>query len=782
VKKIDKLVLLGIVPPFLIALSVLTFVVFAQYFGRLSELLITRNAAPDVVMLLAGAMLPAVLIFSLPLSYLIGLLIGFSGLSGENQIVAMRACGVPIRAMLRPILALGVVIGMITGVLSLVVLPKTNYVFNEIKRRISVRAATSQVQPRVFNEEFPGIVFYLDDLAVDKQRWSKVFLVDNTDARSPRTMLAQEGTWISDAADSRLQLQLQNGTIYEYKPDNPGKDNVSVFNKTDIPIEFNRAALTQSDENPAREKKPLEKDTWELWRENPAVAPENRLEQQIELHRRLAIPFAVLPFSLLGLSLGISTKKGGRTYGFVLSLGLVLLFYTLFFNGIRIARIGTVPPWLGLWEANVILTLLGIVFIILAERNKSILQGFTHREWKLWDTLVSKHAEFRAARESIRKLDKAVINSGVRLARIRFPKILDLYISKGFIAYFFWSLLICGTLFVLLTLFDLLDDIIRHQIPVSAVANYFLFLIPHILMLIVPMSLLLAILINFGILEKSSEVTALKAGGWSLYRISLPVFLIAGFFCAGMYVLQDYVLPYANIRQDSLRNVIKGRPPQTFMRPQRKWIFGESNRIFNYDYFDAGQNLFVGLNVFEIDFERLKILKRIYAARAVIQPTGAWQLENGWVRDFQSGQNGFQNITKETFKFPEKATYFQREIFQPKESSKLTYLQLKYYITYLSKSGYNATELQVELYKKISFPLSCLVMALLGVPFSFSTGRKGAFFGITASVAIAMSYWGVYSLFEQMGAYGLLLPLLAAWAPNILFGAAGLALLFTIRT
>ena len=67
-------------------------------------------------------------------------------------------------------------------------------------------------------------------------------------------------------------------------------------------------------------------------------------------------------------------------------------------------------------------------------------------------------------------------------------------------------------------------------------------------------------------------------------------------------------------------------------------------------------------------------------------------------------------------------------------------------------------------------------MALLGVPFSFFTGKKGAFFGITASVAIAMSYWGVYSVFEQMGAYGLLPPLLAAWAPNVLFGAAGLAL------
>jgi LPS export ABC transporter permease LptG/LPS export ABC transporter permease LptF len=783
VKKIDKLIILGIVPPFLIALSVLTFVVFAQYFGRLSELLITRNASIDVTLLLAGTMLPGVMIFSLPLSYLIGLLIGFSGLSGENQIVALRACGVPMRNMLRPILALGAIVAIITGIMSLVVLPQTTYMFNNIKDRISVRAATSQAQPRVFNEDFPGIVFYLDDLSVDKQRWSKVFLVDSSDARSPRTMLAREGTWFSDAADSRLQLQLKDGTVYEVNPDDPSKDNVSVFAKTDIPIEFNRAALTSAGgENSGHIRKPVEQDTRELWQGNPSAAPEDQLEQKIELHRRLAIPFTVLPFSLLGLALGISTKKGGRTYGFVLSLGLVLLFYTLFFNGIRIARLGTVPPWLGLWEANIILTLLGAIFIVLVERDRGFLNWLDFGQSKLGSALVLKFSAFEGSHKSIWKIDKAVVNSTLKLTRIRFPKILDVYISRGFLGYFLWSLLVCGTLFVLLTLFDLLDDIISHKIAISTVVKYFVFLTPHILMLMVPMSLLLAILINFGILEKSSEVTALKAGGWSLYRISFPIFLIAGLFCGGMYVLQDYILPYANIQQDGLRNIIKGRPAQTSMLPQRKWIFGESNRIFNYDYFDAGQNLFVELNVFEVDFNRLKVLKRIHAARATIQPSVGWVLENGWIRDFQSEQSSFRNITKESFAFPEKSSYFQKEIFQPKESAKLNYIQLKSYINYLNKSGYNATELHVELYKKIAFPLSCLVMALLGVPFSFSTGQKGAFFGITASVAIAMSYWGIYSVFEQMGAYGLLLPLLAAWAPNILFGAAGLALLFTIRT
>jgi len=781
--RIDKLLYLAIVPPFLIALTVLTFVVFIHEFGRLSELLITHNASLGTIAIMAGTFLPRILIFSLPLSYLIGILIGLSGLSGESQITALRACGVPIRKLLPPVLALGGIIGLITAAFSIVILPKANDLLGLVKNRISLRQATSQIQPRVFNEGFKNLVVYLDDLAVDKQHWSRVFLVDNTNPKAPKTLLARDGTLVSDSADSQLQLHLEHGRIYEVDPEHPHNDNETVFAATDIPIVINRGSLSGGGAEPAddrKPKKPEEQSTLALWRGRPGINDDDRLEQLVELHRRLAVPFSVLPFALLGLSLGIGTKKGGRTSGFILSLGLVLLFYLLFWNGIRLAHVRKLSPWLGAWSANLTLMLLGLALMSGAER---------HSKWLVWFSSlrtyldsVTRRGWLVAIRNKVSNLDKVILKSGTRLAGFRFPKVIDLYVSRGFFVYFFWSLLVCGSLFILLTLFDLLNDIIRNRIPISYVVDYFVFLTPQILMLVVPMSVLLAILITFGILEKSSEITALKAGGWSLYRLALPVFLIAGAFCVNLYVMQDYVLPYANVRQDNLRNIIKNKSARTSMRPQGKWLFGESNRIFNYAYYDAGNNLFVGLNIFEVDLRELRILRRFYAARATIEDSGTWLLEEGWVRDFQSEQAGFKNIKKAEFRFPEKPGYFQKEILEPKESAKLTYLELKDYIKYLKQAGYNATELQVELYKKISFPLSCLVMALLGVPFSFSMGKKGAFFGITASIAIAISYWGVFSLFEQMGAYGLLIPLLAAWAPNLLFGATGLVLLLTIRT
>lgn len=779
--KIDKLLCKAVVPPFLIALAVLTFVVFVHDFGSLSELLITKNATLSVIFTIAGTILPGILIFSLPLSYLIGILVGVSGLSGESQITALRACGVPLRTLLRFILALGVLVGLLTGVFSTVILPQTNNVLRQVKNRISLTQVTSQVQPRVFNEKIADIVFYVDDLAIDRKQWARVFLADNSDPENPRTIMARSGTWVTDSANRRLQLHLEHGASYAIDPEDPRNDNVSVFISTDIPIDLTSVFSSQEDpkQRPQRADEQTTRYLWENYRKSEGT---ERIQQLVEFHRRIALPFSIFPFALIGLTLAAGTPKGGRASGFALSLAAVLAFYILFMNGLRLASVGKLDPVLGAWGANILLAVVGLVLLIKVEGSFRLGRRLSGMMWKNKLDALARRLQLEKALGRIIRIDSFIVRSTSRMVRFVFPKVFDLYISRGFLSYFLWSFLACGTLFVLLTLFDLLDDIIRNRIPVLLVLDYLTFLTPEIMKLVIPMSILLAILINFGILEKNSEITAIKAGGWSLHRIAVPVFLLGTLFCGALFLVQDYVAPYANVRQDSLRDIIKGKPPRTTMRLQRKWIFGESGRIYNYEYFDGNQDSFIDLNVYDVDLDAVRILRRIHAARAHISRQGVWLLEDGWVRDYQSRQSGFRRIQSEAFHFPEKAAYFEKEIFQPKESSKLTYGELKNYIHYLRKSGYNATELQVELNKKISFPLSCLIMALLGVPFSFSTGKKGAFFGIGISIAIAMSYWGVSGVFETMGAYGLLVPVLAAWAPNILFGSAGLVLLLNIRT
>ena len=787
-RKVDKLLFRAIAPPFLITLAVLTFVVSAHEFGTLSELLITKNASPGVMFALAGAILPNILIYSLPLSFLTGILIGLGGLSGESQILALRACGMPLRSFLRFILIFGAAIGTVTAILSLATAPRANDFSRQLVDRVSVSVATTRIQARVFNDDFPGIIFYISNLSDDKQRLSGIFLADASDAEMPKIVTAGEALWVRDPDNRRIQLHLEQGASYSASVDEPEKDTQSFFLSTDIPIEIKRNASSDQTLNPeslapAQPVKVRELKTSDLWREHARLTQEENVKRIIELNRRIALPFSIIPFSLLGLALSVSTPKSGRASGFGLGLVTVIVFYMFFAHGIRMASVGKISPWLGPWMINIILSLAGLFLLIKAEKNFALNQWIKPIHWRLPEWFRNPLFKKTADRVPVNGGSplKTFNRTAVRRASLfsRLPKIMDFYILRGFLTYFLWSLVTCMTLFLLLTVFELLDDVIRNSISLITLADYLLFLVPQVLIIAVPVSILLAALVNLGVLEKDSEITAVKASGWSLYRLAVPIIAAAALFSLGLFFLQDYILPYANNRQDNLRNHIMNKPARTAKHPERKWIMGDHGRIYNYEYFDGSQNSFVDLNVYEVDFDISRLRRRIYAEHARVGD-GIWTLENGWLRDYESEQ--FERFEKKAVSLPERAGYFKREIFQPKESSKLTYFELRQYIGYLRQSGYNAVELQVELYKKAAFPVSCLIMALVGIPFAFSVGRKGAFFGIGVSIAIAVAYWGISGAFEAMGSYGLLLPLLAAWAPNILFAAAGLTMFMTIRT
>ncbi|HSW38377.1 MAG TPA: LptF/LptG family permease [Acidobacteriota bacterium] len=780
-RKIDKLLYLAITPPFFVSLIVLTFVVTMHQFGALSELLVTQNVSLGGIFNIIFTILPAVLIFSLPLSYLIGILIGITGLSGESQLLALRVGGFPLSSFLRFIIAFGVIVGIVTAALSLFILPHTNDRKRNIVDDISLGVATSKIQARVFNEDFPGYVFYIDEVSADRHEWKGVFVYDNSDPQSPRTIIARYAKWVKDEDNRRLQLHLQQGASYAVSMDDPVKDNVSLFASTDISIQI-KDDSERAIELKNRQRRVTETSSVQLWKSRTDADSDNKVRQLVELNRRIALPFSIFPFALLGLALAVSVPKSGKTLGFGMSLVAVIIFYMMFLNGIQLATVGKVPPWLGVWSANLILVLTGFFLLIKVEQRFAL----SHWSSKLWNPKGKVLPKFPKLRQRfnnyLSKNKNSVTPYAGRMFRIIFPKILDLHILRGFFTYFFWSLVACVSLFSLLTVFELLDDIIRNKIAVYYVIEYLFFLTPQILIFAVPMSVLLAVLITLGIMENNSEITAIKAGGCSLYRIAVPIFMVASGLSVSIYIMHDYILPAANIRQDSLRNFIQNKPPQTYRHNQRKWIFGESARIFNYEYYDSNQRAFVRLNVFDIDFENARVLRHIKADHARIGRENQWLLDNGWIRDYKSAEPGIIVSRAGSVSLSEKPGYFEKELFQPKESSKFTYLELRSYIDYLKKSGHNAMDLQVELNKKISFPLSCLVMALLAVPFSFYIGKKGALFGVGISVAIAIAYWGASGLFDAMGAYGLLTPLLAAWAPNILFGASGLTFFLTIKT
>jgi len=342
------------------------------------------------------------------------------------------------------------------------------------------------------------------------------------------------------------------------------------------------------------------------------------------------------------------------------------------------------------------------------------------------------------------------------------------------------TLLTCVSLFYLFTFFELVDDMVANNATYTILFEYFFYLLPHVLMMLVPISILISTLVTFGVLEKTSQTIAFKACGISVYRLATPVILLAVAVCGAIFVLQDYVLPFANQRQDSLRNVIKGRPIQTSYRPGRNWILGEGNRLYNYSYFDPEQSLFAELSIYEFEFAESELIRHTYGQRALWNSGAqAWELSNGWTRNLQQDTDAFTSFESQRVDAPEKPDYFLHEV---QESIKMTYLELDTYVDELQRGGFEVDHLRTELHRKIAFPVVSLVMVVLGVPFAFSVGRKGALYGIAAGALIGIVYWGAFGVFGVFGNNGLLSPLLAAWGPNLLFGTGSILLFMNVKT
>jgi LPS export ABC transporter permease LptG len=299
------------------------------------------------------------------------------------------------------------------------------------------------------------------------------------------------------------------------------------------------------------------------------------------------------------------------------------------------------------------------------------------------------------------------------------------------------------------------------------------------------------VLVTFGALSRSSEITAMKATGVSLYRIVTPVLLVAAILSALLFAFDESYLPAANRRQEALLSSIKGKPAQTFLRPDRKWISGqngasesaEPTRIFYYQAFDADRNVFANISVFEFEPGSFTLSRRMYAESAHWDAAARhWDFENGWERAFANGDavTSYRAFQQASFaEIHETPIYFKKE---ERPSQEMSYSELSAYIRDLQQSGFDTTPLRVQLNRKLSYPLLTLVMAILAVPFSLSVGKRGNLAGIGAAVALAILWYVLAGISENLGNVNSLPAVLAAWSPDVLFAMAGSYLLLRTPT
>ena len=791
-----------------------TFVLFMRDLGKILELAVRNSASLADVLRIFVFLLPNFLTLTIPMAVLVGILLGLSRLASDSEITAMRASGMGALDFVRIVSIVSTVAVAVGLFNSLYLAPRAAASLLELQQSIQSSQASFEIQPRVFYEDFKNYVLYVQDVrpAAGASLWRHVFLADLTQPATPHITTSDQAVVVSGARDSSdaqtLRLHLLNGGQHQTDPNDPNQYNISTFSATDIPIETG----AQEDTHLTRNDTPiLALPLSELMRrvEHPDPKdPQSARIYRIEFNKRFSYPLACLVLMLVGVPLGLSSKRGGKSTGFVLTILLVFTYYTLSLVGNAFARNGKLSPFIGVWGANLIFTAAGAFFLYQMSRGGIALNLFASAGVSL-QKFVRRITPSSGPETDTDSPSSALPNIATILRRFRgvlgtsFPLLLDDYIMREFFTNLLLVLTSFVALFLIFTFFELIGDIIKNQTPVVTVGDYLINLIPFVIYQLTPLCALIAVLITFGALSKSSELTAMKATGISLYRIVAPVLCASLIISALLFAFGEYYLPAANRRQEALRSVIKGKPAQTFLRPDRQWISGQASnqnikqhgddselpedpatpaRIFYYQFFDPVRDVFANLSVFEFEPKTFALTRRIFASSVHWDShVNRWVFDNGWQRTFAGETTtSYQPFTISTFpEIREQPAYFNKEDVQ---SEQMSYSELSSYISDLKQSGFATQRLVVQLYKKIAYPLITLVMAIMAIPFSLSMGKKGSLAGIAVAISLAIAYYFVSLTFEAMGNVNTLPAFLAAWSPDLLFALAGTYMLLRTPT
>jgi LPS export ABC transporter permease LptG len=419
-----------------------------------------------------------------------------------------------------------------------------------------------------------------------------------------------------------------------------------------------------------------------------------------------------------------------------------------------------------------------------------VLAAFT--SWaSLWASHFQRSESAASAKPAAAPLNALLARLQPRSRRAKarhvFPRILDEYVVREFLGTFLLVLAGFVMLMLVFTFFELIGDILRNHIALPLIGEYLVNLAPSMLYQITPLAVLIAVLVTFGVLNRNSEIVAMKATGISLYRLVVPIVSIAAILALTLFLFDQFYLPQANRRQEALHNIIKGRPPQTVLHPEQNWIFGQPHhgepaRIFYYQFFDPERNQFANLSLFEFNPSTFALSRRIFATRAVWdRASSTWIFLNGWQRDIDGATvTDFHEFSQASFaEIHEDPAYFKKESLQAQE---MNFGQLDRYIGDLRQSGFDTMRLRVELWQKLAYPLVAIVMAVLAIPFALSMGRRGSLTGIAVAIGVALAYFVVNGLFSALGYVNYLPAALAAWSSDLLFGLVGGYLLLKTPT
>lgn len=739
----------------------LTAVLFAQQASRFAEVVLYADLPMSFLAGIGVGLLPGVLTFTIPIGTLSGIIIGFSRMGTDSEVVAMRAAGIGTWTTIWPVLLMGFALSGATTYIHIKEAPKAARDLERVALQGALAKLDSPVEPRNFST-LPRYVIYVRDGDKIKGVWGRVFIFTQQPDHSTEIFTARSGRIDSSGEQSELVL---SDVLATKLPASSEVEKSYVVERSDqlrIAINTGRADIIQRLNERDTNADSME---WgELETQSKSGAEPARREAQRILNRRVALSLSPMVFALLAGVLGLRVRRGGRSVGIILSLVVVILYYLTSLLGESLSRIGTVSPFFGAWLATEFLLALSLFFLI---------------STRIPFISFSSLRRFRAKEVSQLSESKHHSRYTLGIGRVGFPNLMDTSLFRTLTASFVLGFAALAAIFNIFTLFELWRFIATTHASLALVARYLLFLLPLVAVELFPATILVSVLVTYALMARRKEAIAWWACGQSVYRLMLPGLFFALVIAACSWVIQEHVMPGANLKQDALRARIKGGEARAITGTGRQWLAStDTHRFYSYEFSEATGTLSDPV-IYELDNDS------VHLSRVIDGKAGVWKDPSHLTITESEGLTlkGMEverdSATETTLASVESPDVFRPSIDKP---SQLSAKELNNYLRAAKQRGVDVSGLSVALQRKYAAPFSIVIMAFIGMPLAVSFGRKGTLIALCAAVVVSIAYWAIGGGFQQLGNHGLLRPSVASWSPLLIFAAAGTYFLSRVRT
>ena len=775
-----------IIPLVCMLFLILTTLVFVQQLSKYSNLVLSFQSSPEITQKLLLSLIPGIAVITLPVSLLLGAVIACSRLSSDNEMTAWQSLGISQTAIASPFLAIGLAGTMITCYLSAYVAPAALRTQKSLITQIVLQEANTRIKPHTFITNFPNLLLYVQNVDPNTHDWLGVFLLKIEPRGVSRLFTAERGQFRIESGQSlSLEAQLFNGVSLEYQGQAasiidsqttpPSSQSASLFAKSIVKLVGNSKMADGADRDSSLGRLNLMS-----LREISEFAAEAKTDKEkrqalAEMHKRFAFPFACLTLTAMTFILAVQGRRfSTRPRTVIAVLFMAMGFYLLLVMGHNLSVSGAVPVWLGVWFSNIVY---GVVILKSLASSRPLWPGLPSLIKFPFTPGAISDPSSAPPLTSENQQSALKLSRGIRVISLN---LINYLLISEIVKYFALAALALVVTSTIITLFDLIPAIVKSGTPLPYAASYLAYLAPHLFYIFAPFALLVAILMSFNVLSRSNQLVIVASAGQNRSRTINAILVTAGALGLSLWALSNFVLPHTNREQDARYNKIKGRlVEQTTIALGSKWVFDKNDAIYSYQRVDPDDSL-INASIYRLDSVSGVIRSATHFGRAAKVNSTTWKVDTGWKQminpDSTIERKAIQS-QPEIIEISEGIGLFNR---MTNESSKMSDAELQKHIAQLKDLGVSTLDLQIDLRRRTAFPFSCLVLAVLAIPFisAKQARRSGPLVSVSLSVGIGLVFWLLMELFRAVGKQNNLPVGMAVWGPHILFVAVGLYLIF----